>query len=152
MAIERTLLLCKPDAVSRGVTGDIIARLERRGYLIIAMKMMQLDGERARKHYAEHAGKPFFDGLVNFITSGPLVAMCVEGESAIAGCRQLMGATDPLTAAPGSIRADYAQTIGRNLVHGSDSHESAERELQIFFQPADFVSRKHDLERWIFEK
>jgi nucleoside-diphosphate kinase len=152
MAIERTLLLCKPDAVSRGITGDIIARLERRGYLIIAMKMMQLDGERARKHYAEHAGKPFFDGLVKFITSGPLVAMCIEGESAIAGCRQLMGATDPLTAAPGSIRADYAQTIGRNLVHGSDSHESAERELQIFFQPADFVSRKHDLERWIFEK
>ena len=152
MAIERTLLLCKPDAVSRGVTGDIISRLERRGYIIIAMKMMQLDGERARKHYGEHAGKPFFDGLVKFITSAPLVAMCVEGESAIAGCRQLMGATDPLTAAPGSIRADYAQTIGRNLVHGSDSHESAERELQIFFQPADFVSRKHDLERWIFEK
>lgn len=152
MAIERTLLLCKPDAVSRGVTGDIISRLERRGYLVIAMKMMQLDGERARKHYGEHAGKPFFDGLVNFITSGPLVAMCVEGESAIAGCRQLMGATDPLTAAPGSIRADYAQTIGRNLVHGSDSHESAERELQIFFEPGDFVSRKHDLERWIFEK
>jgi nucleoside-diphosphate kinase len=152
MAIQRTLLLCKPDAVSRGVTGDIIARLERRGYLIIAMKMMQLDGERARQHYAEHVGKPFFDGLVQFITSGPLVAMCVEGESAIAGCRQLMGATDPLAAAPGSIRADYAQTIGRNLVHGSDSHESAERELQIFFEPADFVSRKHDLERWIFEK
>ena len=152
MAIERTLLLCKPDAVSRGITGDIISRLERRGYIIVAMKMMQLDGERARKHYGEHAGKPFFDGLVNFITSGPLIAMCVEGESAIAGCRQLMGATDPLTAAPGSIRADYAQTIGRNLVHGSDSHESAERELQIFFVPADFVSRKHDLERWIFEK
>ena len=152
MAIERTLLLCKPDAVSRAVTGDIISRLERRGYIIVAMKMMQLDGERARKHYGEHAGKPFFDGLVKFITSGPLIAMCVEGESAIAGCRQLMGATDPLSAAPGSIRADYAQTIGRNLVHGSDSHESAERELKIFFEPADFVSRKHDLERWIFEK
>ncbi len=152
MAIERTLLLCKPDAVSRGVTGDIISRLERRGYIIIAMKMMQLDGERARKHYAEHAGKPFFDGLVQFITSAPLVAMCVEGESAIAGCRQLMGATDPLKAAPGSIRADYAQAMGRNLVHGSDSHESAERELKIFFEPADFVSRRHDLERWIFEK
>ena len=152
MAIERTLLLCKPDAVSRGVTGDIISRLERRGYIIIAMKMMQLDGERARKHYGEHAGKPFFEGLVNFITSAPLVAMCVEGESAIAGCRQLMGATDPLAAAPGSIRADYAQTIGRNLVHGSDSHESAERELKIFFEPSDFVSRRHDLERWIFEK
>jgi nucleoside-diphosphate kinase len=152
MAIERTLLLCKPDAVSRGVSGEIISRLERRGYLIVAMKMMQLDGERARKHYGEHAGKPFFDGLVAFITSGPLIAMCVEGESAVAGCRQLMGATDPLAAAPGSIRADYAQTIGRNLVHGSDSHESAERELKIFFEPSDFVSRRHDLERWIFEK
>ncbi|HEX5274802.1 MAG TPA: nucleoside-diphosphate kinase [Candidatus Rubrimentiphilum sp.] len=152
MAIERTLLLCKPDTVSRGLTGDIISRLERRGYIIVAMKMMQLDGERARKHYAEHAGKPFFNGLVEFITSAPLVAMCVEGESAIAGCRQLMGATDPLKAAPGSIRADYAQAMGRNLVHGSDSHESAERELKIFFEPADFVSRRHDLERWVFEK
>ncbi len=152
MAIERTLILCKPDAVSRGVTGDIVSRLERRGYIIVAMKMMQLDGERARKHYAEHKGKPFFDGLLQFITSGPLLAMCVEGEAAIAGCRQLMGATDPLAAAPGSIRADYAQTIGRNLVHGSDSHESAERELKIFFEPAEFVSRRHDLERWIVEK
>ena len=111
MAIERTLLLCKPDAVSRGVTGDIISRLERRGYIIVAMKMMQLDGERARQHYAEHKGKPFFDGLVQFITSGPLIAMCVEGESAIAGCRQLMGATDPLAAAPGSI-ANFTQIDG----------------------------------------
>jgi len=152
MAIERTLLLCKPDAVSRGLSGEIISRLERRGYIIVAMKMMQLDGERARQHYAEHKDKPFFDGLVNFITSAPLVAMCVEGESAIAGCRQLMGATDPLKAAPGSIRADFAQAMGRNLVHGSDSHESAERELKIFFEPSDYVSRRHDLERWIFEK
>ena len=152
MAIERTLLLCKPDAVSRGLSGEIISRLERRGYIIVAMKMMQLDGERARQHYAEHKDKPFFDGLVNFITSAPLVAMCIEGESAIAGCRQLMGATDPLKAAPGSIRADFAQAMGRNLVHGSDSHESAERELKIFFEPSDYVSRRHDLERWIFEK
>lgn len=152
MAIERTLFLCKPDAVTRGLTGEIVSRLEQRGYIIVAMRMMQLDGERARKHYAEHDGKPFFAGLVEFITSGPLVAMCVEGEGAIAGCRQLMGATDPLAAAPGSIRADFAQAVGRNLVHGSDSHESAERELKLFFQPADYVSRRHDLERWIFEK
>ncbi len=152
MAIERTLLLCKPDAVSRGLSGEIILRLERRGYIIVAMKMMQLDGERARQHYAEHKDKPFFDGLVQFITSAPLIAICAEGESAIAGCRQLMGATDPLKAAPGSIRADYAQAMGRNLVHGSDSAASAERELKIFFEPADFVSRRHDLERWIFEK
>ncbi|MHB8231115.1 MAG: nucleoside-diphosphate kinase, partial [Vulcanimicrobiaceae bacterium] len=106
----------------------------------------------ARKHYGEHAGKPFFDGLVEFITSGPLVAMCVEGEGAIDGCRQLIGATNPLAAAPGSIRADLAQTIGRNLVHGSDGKESAERELAIFFRDNDYVSRRHDLERWIYEK
>ncbi len=152
MAIERSLLLCKPDAVSRGLVGEIISRLERRGYLLIGCKLMQLDGERARHHYAEHDGKPFFKGLVDFITSGPLVAMCVEGEDAIDGCRQLIGATNPLTAAPGSIRGDLAQTIGRNLVHGSDSKASAERELTIFFEPKDMVSRKHDLERWIAEK
>ncbi|MHB1550241.1 MAG: nucleoside-diphosphate kinase [Vulcanimicrobiaceae bacterium] len=150
--MERTLILCKPDAVSRGLVGEIVSRLERRGYLLVAMKLMQLDGERARKHYGEHAGKPFFDGLVEFITSGPLVAMCVEGEGAIDGCRQLIGATNPLAAAPGSIRADLAQTIGRNLVHGSDGKESAERELAIFFRDNDYVSRRHDLERWIYEK
>jgi nucleoside-diphosphate kinase len=152
MAIQRTLVLCKPDAVSRGIVGEIISRFERRGYLIVAMKMMQLDGDRARKHYGEHDGKPFFQGLVDFITSAPLVAMAVEGEDAIAGVRQIMGATNPLNAAPGSIRADLASTIGRNLVHGSDSHESAERELAIFFDAKDFVTRKHDLERWILEK
>ena len=152
MAIEQTLILCKPDAVSRNLSGELIARFERRGYLIIALKLMQLDGERARKHYAEHDGKPFFAGLVDFITSGPLVAIAVEGENAIEGCRQLMGATNPLQAAPGSIRADYAQAIGRNLVHGSDSKASAERELKIFFTEGDFVTRKHDLERWVHEK
>jgi nucleoside-diphosphate kinase len=149
MAIERTLVLCKPDAVSRGLIGEITARIERRGYIISAMKLMQLDGVRAREHYAEHKGKAFFNDLVDFITSGPIVAMAVEGESAIEGCRQLIGATDPLAAGPGSIRADLAQTIGRNLVHGSDSHASAERELQLFFSDSDFVSRRHDLERWI---
>ncbi|HEV3155553.1 MAG TPA: nucleoside-diphosphate kinase [Candidatus Baltobacteraceae bacterium] len=152
MANQRTLILCKPDAVARGLTGEIIARIERRGYVIVAMKLMQLDGDRARRHYGEHEGKPFFQGLVDFITSGPLVAMCVEGEDAIKGCRQIMGATNPLDAAPGSIRADFASSIGRNLVHGSDSHESAERELAIFFEAKDYVSRRHDLERWIQEK
>jgi nucleoside-diphosphate kinase len=151
MAIERTLILCKPDAVSRGLIGEITARIERRGYIVSAMKLMQLDGERARAHYAEHKGKPFFDDLVAFITSGPLVAMAVEGTKAIDGCRQLIGATDPLGAAPGSLRADLAQTIGRNLVHGSDSAASAERELKLFFEDHDFVSRRHDLERWIKE-
>jgi len=115
------------------------------------MKLMQLDGERAREHYAEHRGKAFFDGLVEFIASGPLVAMAVEGVGVIAGCRQLIGATDPLAAAPGSIRGDLAQTIGRNLVHGSDGPASADRELKLFFEDKDFVSRRHDLERWIKE-
>ncbi len=151
MAIETTLLLCKPDAVSRGLVGEIIARLERRGYLIAAMKLVQLSGDKAREHYAEHKDRPFFGDLVSFITSAPLVALAVEGENAIDGCRQLIGATNPLTAAPGTIRADLAQTIGRNLVHGSDSKASAERELKIFFTEGEFVSRKHDLERWIKE-
>ncbi|MBV8153635.1 MAG: nucleoside-diphosphate kinase [Candidatus Eremiobacteraeota bacterium] len=147
--MERTLILCKPDAVSRGLVGDIVTRFERRGYVISAMKLMQLDGERAREHYGEHKDKPFFGDLVGFITSGPLVAMAVEGENAVDGCRQIIGATNPLSAAPGSIRGDLAQTIGRNLVHGSDSKASADRELKIFFDDKDFASRRHDLERWI---
>ncbi len=151
MTIERTLILCKPDAVSRGLIGEIVSRLERRGYIISAMRLMQLDGGRAREHYGEHKGKGFFDDLVSFITRGPLVALAVEGEGAIEGCRQLIGATNPLTAAPGSIRGDLAQSIGRNLVHGSDSTASAARELKIFFNDNDFVSRRHDLERWINE-
>lgn len=151
MAIERTLILIKPDAVSRGLIGEITARIERRGYVISAMKLMQVDGERAREHYAEHKGKPFFGGLVAFITSAPLVAMAVEGEGAIDGCRQIIGATNPLDAAPGSIRGDLAQTIGRNLVHGSDGPASAQRELNLFFEDREFVSRRHDLDRWIKE-
>lgn len=149
MALETTLILCKPDAVSRGLVGEVIARIERRGYIITAMKLMQLPGDKAREHYAEHKDRPFFADLVNFITSGPLVALAVEGESSIEGMRQIIGATNPLTAAPGSIRADFAQTIGRNMIHGSDSAASAERELKIFFNANEFVSRKHDLERWI---
>jgi nucleoside-diphosphate kinase len=149
MAVESTLILCKPDAVSRGLVGEIVARLERRGYIITAMKLTQLPGDKAREHYAEHKDKPFFGELVEFITSGPIVALAAEGEGVVEGCRQMMGATNPLAAAPGSIRADFGQTIGRNLVHGSDSKASAERELKIFFTESDFVSRRHDLERWI---
>ena len=151
MAIETTLILCKPDAVSRGLVGEIVARIERRGYVITAMKLMQLHGDKAREHYAEHKDKPFFDDLVGFITSAPLVALAVEGEGVIEACRQLIGATNPLSAAPGSIRADLAQSIGRNLVHGSDSKGAAERELKIFFNANEFVSRKHDIDRWIKE-
>lgn len=148
MALETTLILCKPDAVSRNLVGEIITRIERRGYIITALKLMQLPGDKAREHYAEHKDKPFFGELVDFITSGPLVALAVEGEGAIEGMRQLMGATDPLKAAPGSIRADFATSIGSNLVHGSDSAASAARELKIFFTESDFVSRKHDVDRW----
>ncbi|MGA7571856.1 MAG: nucleoside-diphosphate kinase [Candidatus Aquilonibacter sp.] len=151
MAIETTLILCKPDAVSRGLVGEIVARIERRGYVITAMKLMQLPGDKAREHYAEHKDKPFFGDLVGFITSAPLVALAVEGEGVIEACRQLIGATNPLSAAPGSIRADLAQSIGRNLVHGSDSKGAAERELKIFFNANEFVSRKHDMDRWIKE-
>jgi nucleoside-diphosphate kinase len=115
------------------------------------MKLMQLPGDKAREHYAEHKDKPFFADLVTFITSGPLVALAVEGEGVIEACRQLIGATNPLSAAPGSIRADFAQSIGRNLVHGSDSKGAAERELKIFFNANEFVSRKHDMDRWIRE-
>ena len=149
MALETTLILCKPDAVSRSLVGEIISRIERRGYVITAMKMTQLAGDKAREHYAEHKDRPFFGELVDFITSGPLVAMAVEGTGAIEGMRQLIGATNPLAAAPGSIRADFGQTIGRNMVHGSDSAASAERELKIFFDANEFVSRKHDLDRWL---
>ena len=149
MALETTLILCKPDAVSRGLIGEIISRIERRGYVITAMKMMQLPGDKAREHYAEHKDRPFFADLVNFITSAPLVAMAVEGESVIEGMRQMIGATNPLTAAPGSIRGDFGQTISYNMVHGSDSKGSAERELKIFFNANEYVSRKHDLQRWL---
>jgi len=149
MAFETTLVLVKPDGVSRSLVGEIISRLERRGYVVTAMKLMQLPGDKAREHYAEHKDKPFFGDLVGFITSGPLVALAVAGVDAIAGVRQLMGATNPLAAAPGSMRADFGQTIGRNLVHGSDSAASAARELKIFFNDNEFVTRKHDLERWI---
>jgi nucleoside-diphosphate kinase len=149
MALETTLILCKPDAVSRQLVGEILSRIERRGYVITAMRMMQITGDKAREHYAEHKDKPFFQGLVDFITSGPLVALAVEGENAIDGMRQIIGATNPLSSAPGSIRGDFGQTVEFNLVHGSDSKGSAERELKIFFHANEFVSRKHDLAKWL---
>jgi nucleoside-diphosphate kinase len=149
MAIEQTLILAKADAVARGLAGEIIARLERRGYTIAALKLLMVDEKRAKTHYAEHEGKPFFAGLVEYLTSAPLVAMVIEGNDAIEGCRATIGATNPIKAAPGSIRADYGQTIGRNLVHGSDSAESAKREIAIWFEPAEILSRPHDQEKWL---
>ncbi len=133
MAEQRTLVLVKPDAFARGLTGEIIARFERKGLRIAALRHTTLDEDTARRHYAEHEGKPFFGELVSFITSGPLVAMVLEGHEAVRAARQVIGATNPLEAAPGSIRGDLALEVGQNMVHGSDSPESAEREAGIFF-------------------
>jgi nucleoside-diphosphate kinase len=131
--MERTLILVKPDAFARSLTGEIIARFERKGLRLAALKHMTMDTELAERHYAEHAEKPFFGELVSFITSGPLVAMVLEGERAIDAARQVIGATDPLQASPGSIRGDFAIEVGQNMVHGSDSPESAAREVGLFF-------------------
>jgi nucleoside-diphosphate kinase len=125
--MERTLILVKPDAFARNLTGEIIMRLERKGLRLAALKLMTITRELAERHYAEHAGKPFFEELVSFITSGPLVAMVLDGEKAVEAARQLIGATNPLQAATGSIRGDYAIAVGQNMVHGSDSPESATR-------------------------
>lgn len=133
MAVERTLVLCKPDAVERGLVGEVVDRLERKGLRLVAMDLRVLDEAVAKAHYAEHEGKPFFGELVAFITSGPLVAICVEGLDAVAAVRALMGPTNPVQAPPGSIRGDYGLDIGRNLVHGSDSAASAAREIELFF-------------------
>ena len=133
MAIESTLVLVKPDGVARGLVGEVVGRIERKGWRIERLELRTLDRATAEQHYAEHVERPFFGELVAFITSAPLVAMRVTGEGAIAGMRTLMGATDPLQAAPGTIRGDLATAIGENIVHGSDSPDSAERELGIFF-------------------
>jgi nucleoside-diphosphate kinase len=130
---ERTLALVKPDGVRRGLVGEVVGRIERKGLAIVALELRTLDRETASKHYGEHEGKPFFAGLVDFITGGPLVAMVVEGHRAVEGWRTLMGVTDPITSTPGSIRGDFGLEIGENLVHGSDSAESAAREIALFF-------------------
>jgi nucleoside-diphosphate kinase len=131
--MERTLILVKPDAFARNLTGEIIARFERKGLRLVAMQLMTMSRELAERHYAEHQGKGFYEELVSFITSGPLVALVLEGESAVEAARQVIGATNPLQAATGSIRGDYAIAVGQNMVHGSDSPESAAREVALFF-------------------
>jgi nucleoside-diphosphate kinase len=137
--LERSLVLLKPDAVRRGLCGEIIRRLEAKGLRIVGMKMLKFDRDLSRRHYAAHVDKPFYAALEEFIVSGPSVAMVVEGEGAIALVRALMGATNYLEAAPGTIRADFAKSTRENLVHGSDSAESAEREVGLFFDEADLV-------------
>ena len=134
MATERTLVLVKPDGVRRGLAGEVIRRLEVKGLALVAMELRTLDRATAEEHYAEHRERPFFGELVEFITGGPLVALVVEGPNAVAGTRRLMGVTNPVEATPGSIRGDFALEIGQNLVHGSDSPESAAREIAIFFK------------------
>jgi nucleoside-diphosphate kinase len=131
--MDRTLILVKPDAFVRGLTGEIIARFERKGLIIVAMKQMTLERDLAESHYAEHAGKPFFGDLVEFITGGPLVVFVLEGHEAVTAARQVIGATNPLEAAPGSIRGDFGLEVQTNLVHGSDSAESSAREIGLFF-------------------
>ena len=137
--VERTLFLIKPDAVERGLVGEIVARFERRGFRICGMKLMRVTEQQAAEHYVEHVGKPFYPELVEFITSGPVVAMAIEGLGAVATVRSMMGATNPLDSAPGTIRGDYALDLGRNVVHGSDAPASAARELAIFFTDAELT-------------
>ncbi len=149
--MERTLILIKPDAMQRGLAGEVISRLERRGLKVVAIRMLKVSKPLAKKHYAEHEGKPFFRGLVEYITSSPIIAAVFEGANAIAATRQTMGATSPTDAAPGSIRADFGLDRGRNLTHASDSSASAKREIALFFGDAAPTAWQRDTDRWIFE-
>jgi len=149
--MEQTLVLIKPDGVQRGLVGQIITRLERRGLKLMGMKFMQVSNELASTHYEAHVGKPFYEGLVSYITSSPIVAMVWEGKDAIQIVRTTMGATNAATAAPGTIRGDFAVEIGRNLVHGSDGVESAAREVSLFFEADELVNLKRENDRWIRE-
>jgi len=149
MSVERTLVLCKPDAVQRGLVGRIVARFEEKGLKIVGMKMVSVDEPLARKHYQEHVEKAFFFELVSFITSSPVVAMAIEGENAVDVVRKLMGVTNPQQAAAGTIRGDYGLNLTKNLVHGSDSLTSAERELALFFSSDELASYTLDLENWM---
>ncbi len=151
MAIERTLLLIKPDAMQRGLAGEIIARMERRGLKIVGIRLMKVSKPLAKKHYAEHEGKPFFPGLVEYITSSPIIAAVLEGPNAIQAMRQTMGKTNPLEAETGSIRADFGLEKGRNLTHGSDSPASARREIALFFGDMPPISWRRDTDPWVFE-
>lgn len=149
--MERTLVIIKPDAVQRGLIGQIIQRLEQRGLRIVAMKLMQIDTDLARRHYAVHEGKPFYDGLIRYITSAPVVVMVLEGRDAIEIVRRTMGSTNPAQAAPGTIRADFGLEVGRNLVHGSDGPDTAAFEIGLFFTADEILSYERAVDPWIFE-
>ena len=149
--MEKTLVLLKPDAVQRALVGEIISRIESKGLKVAGMKLILVNNELARKHYSEHVDKPFYAGLEKCITSSPLVAMVIQGESAISVVRELMGPTDPKSAAPGTIRGDYGMSIGLNLVHGSDQPESAIKEISLFFKDDEIVEYERASEPWITE-
>jgi nucleoside-diphosphate kinase len=152
VSLERTFVAIKPDGVERGIIGEVIKRFESRGLKLVGMKLMKLSNEKAQEHYGEHKGKPFFDGLVSFITAGPIVAMVWEGKGAIALCRSTIGATNPAQAAPGTIRGDLAVEIGRNVVHGSDGPESAKREIGIFFSESEICAEwPRAVDKWVSE-
>lgn len=150
--MERTLVLVKPDGVQRGLVGEVISRLERRGLRLVAAKFIQVSRELAETHYAIHKGKPFYDGLISYITSAPVMAMAWEGPNAIMAVRQTMGATRPIEAAPGSIRHDFALEVGRNLTHASDSAENGESEVALWFKKEELVEWNRSLDQWVFEK
>jgi len=150
--VERSLVLVKPDGVQRGLIGKVIARLERRGLRLAGAKFMQVAKALAEEHYAIHRGKPFYEGLIAYITSAPVMAMAWEGPGAVAAIRQTMGATRPLEAAPGTVRHDFALEVGRNIAHASDSLENGEQEVALWFKQEELVSWSRDVDRWIFEK
>jgi nucleoside-diphosphate kinase len=149
--VEQTLVLVKPDGVQRGLIGEVISRLERRGLRVVAAKFMSVSTELAEEHYAIHKGKPFYDNLIKYITSAPVMAMVWEGPNAIAAVRQTMGNTRPTEAAPGSIRHDYALEVGRNLTHASDSVENGQKEIALWFRPEELVIWSRSVDKWVFE-
>ncbi len=149
--MERSLVLVKPDAVQRGLIGEVILRLERRGLRLVAAKFINVSQELARIHYAVHLGKPFYDGLISYITSAPVMAMVWEGPNAINAIRQTMGATSPTAAAPGSIRHDFALEIARNLTHASDTVDNGEKEVALWFTPQELVAWERSIDQWVFE-
>ena len=146
---ERAFALVKPDGVQRGLVGEVVRRFEARGLQLVALKMIRISRELAEQYYAEHRGKPFFSGLVEYVTSGPAIAMLWDGENAVAVLRKMMGATDPAKAEPGTIRADFGLKIDRNVIHGSDSPESAKREADLFFRPEEILAYERQHDRWI---
>ncbi|MDR0523335.1 MAG: nucleoside-diphosphate kinase [Candidatus Methanoplasma sp.] len=151
MAMERTYLMVKPDGVQRGLCGEILSRFEKKGLKIVAAKFMVIPKAVAESHYGEHKGKKFYDSLISYISSGPVLALVLEGDGAVAVCRGMMGKTNPQESAPGTIRGDYGMVTGMNLIHGSDSPESAAREISIFFKPEELVEYARSSDSWIYE-